>query len=122
MDCKYVFEDIDIGGGWTATIEVSDFGCDGVFVTKYMAVDDAMSDATSDHEHPAFQRCEAWLSENAGRIPELHVSHRRKRNGRRALARAVEHFDLAISGQTQEIIRRPVATLASELMRNGGVK
>lgn len=89
----YVFEDIDIGGGYTACIAVSD--CDGLHVTDYMAVGPDGRFYTTSSEHACQDLCELWMREatKACTIQELHAEQMKRIRGRRALVDAVEKAD-----------------------------
>mgnify|MGYP000081210586 FL=1 len=99
----YVFEDIDIGGGYSACIAVSDL--DGLHVVDYMAVSADGRFFTNSSEHACQDLCELWVrtaTENRT-IQDLHAEQMRRIRGRRALTSAVERtpeFDAALGGQT----------------------
>ena len=109
----YVFEDIDIGGGWRAMIAVSVNDANTAFVAGYMAFNESRNEyddmGSSDHAvEGKFPACLDWLNANRDNIPTLHAEQIKKIRGRRALVKAVEGYDPALGAQTRDVALRAV--------------
>ena len=109
----YVFEDIDIGGGWRAMIAVGVNDANTAFVAGYMAFNELRNEyddmASSDHAvEGKFPACLDWLNANRDNIPTLHAEQMKKIRGRRALVKAVEGYDPALGAQTRDVALRAV--------------
>ena len=110
----YVFEDIDIGGGWRAMIAVVVKDDNTAFVAGYMAFNEsrnkfddmAASDASVDYGK--FPACLDWVNANRDNIPTMHADQMKKIRGRRALVKAVEGYDPALGAQTRDVALRAV--------------
>jgi len=110
----YVFEDIDIGGGWRAMIAVGVNDANTAFVAGYMAFNEArnkfddMAASDASVDYGKFPACLDWLNANRDNIPALHAEQMKKIRGRRALVKAVEGFDPVIGAQTRDVALRAV--------------
>jgi hypothetical protein len=130
---SYVYEDVRLPNGWTAMIEVMD-ECDEFSVVTWMACNPEGTECSESKEYSGEypketrERCEAidkhcceWLSSimERGPVADHHAAYRRKLAARRRLIADVESTrtpDAAITGQTAELVRRPVVSLADELL------
>lgn len=130
---SYVYEDVRLPNGWTAMIEVMD-ECDEFSVVTWMACNPEGTECSESKEYsgeyPKATRqqcqeiqefCDKWLEKimEHDTVPNHHAAYRRKLAARRRLIADVESArtpDAAITGQTAEMIRRPVVSLAEELL------
>lgn len=133
MSKSYVYEDIVLPNGWSAMIEVYDIG-DEYIIENWMACDPDGRECVASQEFTGVytgeirERCEeidalvlAWLERimSEDTVPEHHAAYRKKLASRRRLIADVESVrtpDAAITGQTAELVRRPVVSLAEELL------
>jgi len=107
----YVFEDIDIGGGWRAMIAVSPNAHSGkLFISGFMAFNERHDefDDIQSNTSDAYASCCEWLDANRDNIPALHAEQMKKIRGRRALVKDVEGYDPALGAQTRDVALRAV--------------
>ncbi len=104
----YVFEDIDIGGGWRAMIAVGERSGGGFEATYFMAYDEAHEYACRSENRVMAEIVDKWVRSNGSSIPTLHAEQMKKIRGRRALVKAVEGFDPVIGAQTRDVALRAV--------------
>lgn len=104
----YVFEDIDIGGGWRAMIAVGERSGGGFEATHFMAYDEAHEYACGSENRVMAEIVDKWVRSNGSNIPVMHAEQMRKIRGRRALVQAVEGYDPVIGAQTRVVALRAV--------------
>lgn len=130
---SYVYEDVRLPNGWTAMIQVYD-DSDEFITENWMACDAdgrecvASQEWTGEYSPAIRERCEElqiliddWLEKIMAEdtVENHHAAYRRKLAARRRLIADVEAprtADPAITGQTADLVRRPVVSLADELL------
>lgn len=104
MRKSYVFEDVDIDCGWTATIEVIVDGANGPCLGKWMAVDADCTEAKSngeDGDGVVYRRVWMWVQKIGENVASEHAKMLKRLRGQRALMTAIE--------STREFTDRPAA-------------
>lgn len=130
---SYVYEDVRLPNGWTAMIEVMD-QLDEFSVVTWMACNPEGTECSESKEYsgeyPKALReqceniqtlCDKWLEKIMAEdtVENHHAAYRRRLAARRRLIADVEAprtADPAITGQTADLVRRPVVSLAEELL------
>ncbi len=117
----YVFEDVNVTGGWFATIAVHQDE-EEAWVAAWMAVNSdgtryctriRRHNATVDDHHAIDDACDVWLTQLLSRtaVASEHERILKDIRGKRALHAAVmsARTDPAIAGQTMELLHRSMA-------------
>lgn len=119
MRKSYVFEDVDIDCGWTATVEVIDEGELGTFLGKWMAVDLNCSECRSDGDLSdclVRKLVAKWVERIGANVAAEHAKMLKRLRGRRALMAAVESTREFTDRPAAKVTRKPVQSLVDEVM------
>ena len=113
MSKSYVFEDVDIDCGWTATVEVIDEGELGTFLGKWMAVDANDTECRSDGD-PADcivrKRVLRWVESIGANVASEHAKMLKRLRGQRALMTAIESTREFTDRPSAKVTQRPDLT------------
>lgn len=113
MRKSYVFEDVDIDCGWTATVEVIDEGELGTFLGKWMAVDLNCSECRSDGDLSdclVRKLVAKWVERIGANVAAEHAKMLKRLRGQRALMTAIEHTREFTDKPVAKVTRRPDLT------------